>query len=44
MIENAFGLPAINAGFNAGTSFKFLTWLIKPYLKSGDILLMPLEF
>ena len=44
MIEKAFGLPVVNAGFNAGTSFKFLTWLIKPYLKSGDILLMPLEY
>jgi hypothetical protein len=43
-LEEAFDLPVVNAGFNASTSFKFLTWLLKPYLKKGDILLMPLEY
>jgi hypothetical protein len=44
LIEEELKMPTVNAGLNAATSFDFLTWLAKPYLNSGDILLMPLEY
>lgn len=43
-IQRELDIPCVNFGTNAGFNVDFMTHIVKPHLKSGDILLMPLEY
>lgn len=44
MLEEVFGKKSINMAFNAGVPFSYITHKIKKYAKSGDTILLPLEY
>lgn len=44
MIEQAYGLPTINFGVNAGLLLPYILYKSKEILHPGDIVLMPLEY
>jgi len=44
MIEDAFGIPTVNFGVNAGVFLPIILYKTKQILREGDILVMPLEY
>ncbi len=42
--EEQTGIPSVNMGLNAGTSFGLYINSIKPYMKSGDVLFLMPEY
>jgi hypothetical protein len=43
-IEKATGIRSVNLGMQAGLSFDFIASLVRPVLRRGDVVLLPLEY
>lgn len=44
LLETAWGRPVVNLGVNAALGLDYLLRTAEPYLKPGDLVLMPLEY
>lgn len=44
LLETAWGRPVVNLGVNAALGLEYLLRTAEPYLKCGDLVLMPLEY
>jgi len=44
VFEEITGLPTINMAVQGGLGVSYMLYYIKPYLKKGDILILPLEY
>jgi len=43
-IEAAFGIPTLNMGLHLGRPAEYILNEIEPYIKSGDVVVLPLEY
>lgn len=44
MISKTVGLPVINMGTHAGLDLDYHEYIVKKYMKKGDVVVMPLEY